>query len=135
MRPTITLAFLLLSLPSLFSQVSITTTGVPPDPSSMLDIADHTRGLLAPRMTKAQRDAITLPANALLIYQTDQGPGFYYNQGIPTAPQWVSLSTFTEPVHLEDRIPIDSLPYTISAPGSYYVTADLSGPVGISIAV
>jgi hypothetical protein len=119
---------------SLKSQVSITTNGTPPDPSSMLDVKDQTRGLLIPRMTMAQRDLITLPANALLIYQTDQEPGFYYNQGTPVSPQWVSLSVMTDLAHLEDRIRIDSLPYTITTPGSYYVVADLTGTVGISIA-
>jgi len=130
--PLPVLACLLFSF-SIHAQVSITNNGTPPDPSSMLDVKDQSRGLLIPRMTMVQRDLITLPANALLIYQTDQDPGFYYNQGTPVAPQWVSLSVMTDLDHIEDRIRIDSLPYTISSPGSYYVTADLSGSVGINI--
>jgi parallel beta-helix repeat protein len=34
------------------------------------------------------------------------------------------------PINCEQRIPISSLPYTISSPGSYYVTKDLTGVAG-----
>ena len=34
---------------------------------------------------------------------------------------------------VEPRIPISSLPFTISAPGSYYVTTNLASGLGISI--
>ncbi len=62
-----------------FSQnVSINTTGVVADASSMLDIASVNKGLLIPRMTQAQRIAISTPADALLVYQTDGTKGFYF---------------------------------------------------------
>jgi len=101
----------------------------------MLDISGTSKGLLIPRMTASQRNAITLPANALLVYQTDNTTGFYYNRGTPQAPEWIFLSAPPSDNHLEDRIPIDSLPYTISVAGSYYVTSDLSGSAGINISV
>jgi hypothetical protein len=37
----------------------------------MLDVKSTTKGMLVPRMTAAQRDAISNPANGLLIYCTD----------------------------------------------------------------
>jgi hypothetical protein len=40
-----------------------------------------TKGMLTPRMTKTQRDAIASPATGLLIYQTNSTPGFYYFTG------------------------------------------------------
>lgn len=49
-----------------------------PHPSSKLDISSNNSGLLMPRMTEAQRNTISSPANGLLIYQTDNTPGFYY---------------------------------------------------------
>lgn len=58
------------------SSVGIGTTA--PDASSLLELSSATKGLLTPRMTKAQRDAITAPANGLLIYQTDDVSGLYY---------------------------------------------------------
>jgi hypothetical protein len=63
-----------------------------PDESAMLDVVATDAGMLIPRLTQAQRDNITSPATGLLIYQTDNTPGFYYNQGTPAAPDWVSIS-------------------------------------------
>lgn len=46
--------------------------------SAALDVNSIARGFLAPRMTQAQRTAITSPAEGLLVYQTDGTKGFYY---------------------------------------------------------
>lgn len=48
--------------------ISINATGTSPDLSAMLDISSSTKGLLIPRMTSAQRDAIQTPARGLVIY-------------------------------------------------------------------
>ncbi len=52
-----------------------------PDPSAKLEIRTTNKGFLMPRLTQAQRNAIASPANGLLIYQTDNNPGFYYYNG------------------------------------------------------
>jgi hypothetical protein len=83
--PFVLLAF---SYPA-FSQVGVGTAT--PDASSILDITSTTKGLLAPRMTSAQRIAITSPATGLLVYQTDGTAGFYYYNG--TA--WVAYGATT----------------------------------------
>lgn len=62
-----------------FSQVGIGTTT--PDASSALEIESTSQGLLIPRMTEAQRLAITAPATGLLVYETDTRPGFWYFNG------------------------------------------------------
>jgi Concanavalin A-like lectin/glucanases superfamily len=49
-----------------------------PDPSSMLEVKSTSKGMLIPRMTQSQRNAIKNPANSLMIYQTDNTPGYYY---------------------------------------------------------
>lgn len=49
-----------------------------PHSSSILDVSSSTKGVLLPRMTSQQRDSIVSPATGLLIYQTDNTPGFYY---------------------------------------------------------
>ena len=41
-----------------------------PDASAVLDVASTTAGLLVPRMSTTERDAITSPANGLVIYNT-----------------------------------------------------------------
>src|ERR1700730_4747158 len=51
------------------------------DASAILDLKSTIKGMLIPRMTFAQRNAIAVPAVGLLIYQTDNTPGFYYYDG------------------------------------------------------
>jgi hypothetical protein len=72
------LATFLLTL-STFAQIGINT--VSPDASAALDITSTTGGLLVPRMTETQRDAISPAATGLMIYQTDGTAGFYYYNG------------------------------------------------------
>ena len=59
-----------------------------PSSGAILDITATDGGLLIPRMTQVQRDAIGSPATGLLVYQTNNTPGFYYYNG--TA--WTNLS-------------------------------------------
>jgi hypothetical protein len=47
--------------------------------SAMLDVSSTTKGMLAPRMTTTQRDAISSPASGLLIYNTTTGQFNYYS--------------------------------------------------------
>jgi hypothetical protein len=61
--------------------VAINTTGASANTSSLLDISTSTKGILIPRMTLVERDAITTPANGLLIYQTNNIIGFYFYNG------------------------------------------------------
>lgn len=63
-----------------------------PDASAMLDVTSTTKGLLAPRMTAAQRAAIGTPATGLVVYQTDGITGFYYYTGAA----WVVLINGTD---------------------------------------
>jgi hypothetical protein len=50
--------------------VVISAAGGTPDPSSILDVQSTSAGLLLPRLTKTERDAITDPAAGLQIYNT-----------------------------------------------------------------
>jgi uncharacterized protein (TIGR02145 family) len=65
----------------LFGQISINSDASAPDASAILDVKSTTMGMLTPRMTSVQRNAITSPANGLLIYQTDDTAGFYFYTG------------------------------------------------------
>lgn len=69
--------------------VSINTDGTKADTSAILDMKSTTKGLLVPRMTAAQRNAIFTPATGLLVYQTDGSTGFYYYTG----SAWLLLIT------------------------------------------
>lgn len=59
-----------------------------PNASSLLEMSSTSKGFLAPRMTFAQRNAIASPATGLLIYQTNNTPGFYVFNGIA----WTALN-------------------------------------------
>jgi microcystin-dependent protein len=59
-----------------------------PAASAALEVTATDKGMLVPRMTQAQRNAIGSPATGLLIYQTDNTPGFYFYDGA----QWSSIS-------------------------------------------
>jgi len=71
---------LLLNPSSLFSQgVAISDTTITPHASSILELRSTTQGLLAPRMTIIQRDAIILPATGLVVYNTIDNQFNFYN--------------------------------------------------------
>jgi hypothetical protein len=61
--------------------VAINTDGSLPDNSAVLDVKHTSKGVLLPRLSQAQRNQIVNPATGLLVYQTDNQPGFYYYNG------------------------------------------------------
>lgn len=65
-----------LSVP-LQAQVGIGTNS--PDPSAALEVASTDKGFLMPRMTTAQREAITSPANGLMVFDTDTKTQWTFN--------------------------------------------------------
>jgi hypothetical protein len=56
-----------------YAQIGINNEN--PDASAALDITSTTGGLLVPRMTAAQRDAITTPSQGLIIFCSDCASG------------------------------------------------------------
>jgi hypothetical protein len=56
-----------------------------PHASAQLDVSSTNKGLLAPRMTTAQRNAIASPTKGLLVYDTDLN-GLYHYNGSAWAP-------------------------------------------------
>ena len=61
------------------AQVAINIDGSAPAASAMLDVQDTARGMLLPRLTTAERDAIANPADGLVIYNTDLKSLNYFN--------------------------------------------------------
>lgn len=62
------------------------------DPSAQLEITSTTKGLLLPRMTKAQRNLISSPVAGLAIYQTDNTPGLRVYNGV----NWMKFTESTD---------------------------------------
>ncbi len=63
-----------------------------PDPSAILDINSTQKGLLLPRLTQSQRDAIPSPATGLTIFESGSAT-IQYNYGTPSDPAWVRVLT------------------------------------------
>lgn len=62
--------------------VAINNDGSIANTSSILDVKSTIKGVLIPRMTKAEKAAITTPASGLLIYQNaPDSIGFHYYNG------------------------------------------------------
>jgi len=74
--------------------VAINTDGTNADNSALLDIKSNSKGILIPRLTAAQKTAISSPATGLLIYQTNGTAGFYYYSG----SAWLPLSAAAGPL-------------------------------------
>ncbi len=74
------------------AQVAINNDGSIPDNSAMLDIKSDTKGLLTPRMSTAQRLAISTPAEGLLLFDTSAGTFWYFN-----GTNWIDLAGSASP--------------------------------------
>ena len=83
-KKTILFAIATLLIPAaLYSQGVVVTEdtkeGVEPHESSIFDIRSKDKGILIPRMTTAEREAIGSPANGLMVYDEQQSSFFYYD--------------------------------------------------------
>jgi len=70
------------------AQVAINTTGAAPDNSAILDVQSNNKGMLVPRMTTAQINAISSPANGLIVFDNQKGLKIYN-----TGRGWSTLET------------------------------------------
>jgi hypothetical protein len=70
---------------SVFAQVGINT--ISPHPSSMLDVSSTTQGMLTPRMTTVEKNAVASPATGLLVFDTTLNSFQVYN-----GTAWVFLA-------------------------------------------
>jgi hypothetical protein len=116
------------------AQVGIGTNN--PDNSAVLDIESTTKGLLAPRMTAAQRTAISTPAEGLIVFQTDNTPNLYcFVNGAwtaisssPSAGLWTPVITDASGGSIDGTATgfyqrvgnVVNFSGTISIPGGYY---------------
>lgn len=113
------------------AQISINQSGALPDTSAMLDVSSSDKGVLVPRMTNVERDNIALPAEGLLIFNTDskcfnvRKLGLWFEIcGDCIAPPVPVLST-NGPV-------CEGSTLTISATGSAGATYSWTGPNGFT---
>lgn len=87
------------------AQVGINT--IDPHPSSMLEIKSDDKGILIPRISKNDREAMADPAYGLMVFDTDSQSFWYFKQGFSTAPyidRWeeVGKNSLKTIVHYQD---------------------------------
>ncbi|MES2703284.1 MAG: tail fiber domain-containing protein [Bacteroidota bacterium] len=99
-RLVIALAFILVANNALAQGISVNNDGASAHSSAMLDVRSTSKGMLVPRMTAVQKNAISSPATGLMVYQTDSTAGFYYYNGTAwqtisatAASQWTATGT------------------------------------------
>jgi hypothetical protein len=84
------LILLLIASASVHAQVGFNNPN--PHPSSILDLTANNKGLLIPRLTTAERDALTASAAVgLLVYDTSLSSFYFFNAG-----QWFALNEFVK---------------------------------------
>jgi len=79
------LAILFITTSICSAQVGINTDT--PDASSILDLSSTEAGFLLPRMTMAEKNAISNPAKGLMVFDTTNNT-LEVNTGTPTSPVW-----------------------------------------------
>ena len=88
------LVIFLINVTITYSQNNVGIGTTTPDPSALLDLSSNNQGLLAPRLTTAQRLAIASPANGLLVFDTDINCYMYYTSMTNT---WYSFCNASGP--------------------------------------
>ena len=66
----ITLVFMFFAFHLFAQNIGINGTGANPVPSAILEVDATNKGILTPRLTTVERDAIVSPVNSLLIFNT-----------------------------------------------------------------
>lgn len=94
------------------AQVSINSTNAAPHASAMLDVTSTNKGMLIPRMSKAQKNSIASPATALLIFQdAPDSTGFYFYNG--SGWTWLANATNNTPWFINGNAGTDSATHFI----------------------
>lgn len=77
---------------NVFAQGVSIGSAQPAHASALLDVGGLPKGVLLPRLSTAQRNALALPATALLIYNSNLNR-FEVNIGTPEQPNWHAVYT------------------------------------------
>ncbi len=114
------------------AQLGIGTTT--PQPSAQLDVTSTSRGLLPPRMTTSQRNAIVFPAAGLLVYDTDKN-NMYMFDGFEWVPLVFAPGGFNTPASREaiDGAANDNVGYSVAINGNYAVVGAYTADVGANV--
>ncbi len=87
MKTAIMLFIIFMSI-SAYGQIAINTDGSSPDTTAILDVKSTDKGLLVPRLAQIQIEALTSPADGLLVFCTTDEKFYVY---VERANEWKSL--------------------------------------------
>lgn len=109
-----------------YNSGSVAVGATAPNASAALDVTSTSKGLLPPRMTATQRDAITTPAQGLMVYNTTANQLQVYN-----GTTWISASgtssqevTQGANVNMTDGVMTDILTLNVASGGRYLIMAN-----------
>ncbi len=86
-----TLLILIITMITSFSikaQVSINTDGTEPDATAILDVKSTSKGMLVPRMSLAEIELITSPANGLIVFNNTDNKFYAF---VSTDNEWKEI--------------------------------------------
>ncbi len=101
---------------------SINADGNAPDASAMLDVNSTEKGVLIPRMTTTQREAVNAPANGLLVYDTDTDTFWYFDNS-----QWYEISNGLNNVNDADADPTNEIELPTGGASGQILATDGNG--------
>jgi hypothetical protein len=121
------LCSILISSPVLSQAVGIGTTT--PAASAVLDVNSNSKGMLMPRMTSSQRNAIPSPAAGLMVFDMDKNVLFMYD-GVQWLPMLVAGNASSIPPMI--RVPADietsdQFGYSVDISGDYAIVGARAG--------
>jgi hypothetical protein len=90
MKKLLLLLAILLFVSELNAQMGVNSTGAAPNPSAMLDVSSTNKGLLIPRMSTAQKNAISPKPSGLMVYDTDLNKIQFWNGLNWTGGEWTT---------------------------------------------
>lgn len=88
----ILILFVLVSKIPVTAQVAINTDGSQPNASAILDLKSTSLGLLIPRMSTIQRTAISVPADGLMVYDTDTKTVWVFQAATVGLGAWIQTA-------------------------------------------
>ena len=117
-------ALIIISASLLQAQQNVGIGTLTPSTDAILDLSSTTKGLLAPRVTTAERIAMAAASNGLFVYDTDQNKFFYWNS---TAGIWQIMQDFSLTNELNTAFTFDNTTkqFSITDAGNIF-TQDLS---------
>lgn len=80
--------FFIFGLSAVYAQNNVGIGTTTPNPNAILEMQSTNQGVLVPRMTTVQRNAIAAPTEGLLVYDIDVNCFFFYES---SSASWTSL--------------------------------------------